>query len=200
MKTPTPQILEDSLLTSLQLIAQTANLDNKVIGKTSDMYFESLILALHNESKTEIAVLIDEYDAPVTRNMANVEMAQANADILHDFFATLKKPEIMDRVRFTFITGITRHVLTSMDSGTNQLADISMDPKYAGLCGFTLAEFDSLFADRLESTLDNCKKNGQMKSTDTVEDLREKIFHWYDGYNWVGRDQGSQPIFHPQIF
>ncbi|MDR2141549.1 MAG: AAA family ATPase [Deltaproteobacteria bacterium] len=185
-----PAILKANLLGDLKGIAGRANLTHKVEGITPGAYFGNLIQSFSEESKSEIAVLIDEYDAPVTRNMANMVVAQANADILHDFFATLKKPEIMDRVRFTFITGITRYALTSMDSGPNQLDDISMDPKYAGLCGFTLAEFDSLFADRLESTLDNCKKTGQMKSTDTVEDLRAKIFRWYDGYNWGGARPG----------
>jgi hypothetical protein len=71
MMSTTPEILEDNLITSLQFIAQTANLKDKLIGKTSDMRFESLILALSKESN-------------------------------------LKKPNVSTRIRFTFITGITK--------------------------------------------------------------------------------------------
>ncbi|MDR2141509.1 MAG: ATP-binding protein [Deltaproteobacteria bacterium] len=188
-----PAILKANLLGDLKRIADKANLARKVEGITPGAYFGNLVQALTEESKNEIAVLIDEYDAPVTRNMDNLKIATANAKILHDFFATLKKPEVSSLIRFTFITGITRYALTSMDSGPNQLNDLSMDPKYAGLCGFTLAEFDSLFADRLESTLDNCKKIGHMKSIETVEDLRAKIFRWYDGYNWGGETRVLNP-------
>jgi hypothetical protein len=38
-----------------------------------------------------VAVLIDEYDAPVTNNLKMVELAEAKAKILHNFFSTLKK-------------------------------------------------------------------------------------------------------------
>jgi hypothetical protein len=73
-------------------------------------------------------VLIDEYDAPVTRAMGKKDIAQANADILHNLFAILK--ECGDYIHFTFVTGITRYALTSMDSGANHLIDISLDPQY----------------------------------------------------------------------
>jgi hypothetical protein len=86
---------------------------------------------LRKESKVKIAALIDEYDAPVTGNLANLEVGQANADILNNFFATLKNVDALPCVEFTMVTGITRYALTSMDSGANHLLDISLDPDYA---------------------------------------------------------------------
>jgi hypothetical protein len=80
-----------------------------------------------------------------------------------------------------------------MDSGPNHLNDISLDPNYAGICGFTLDEFDSLFADRLETTLTSLKKTGRTESTATISDLRAEIFHWYDGYNWTGETRVLNP-------
>jgi hypothetical protein len=77
----------------------------------------SQIEALYQKTKTEVVVLIDEYDAPVTRNMDNLEVAKANAIILHDFFAMLKDTVVSPYIHFTFVTGITRYSLTSMDSG-----------------------------------------------------------------------------------
>jgi hypothetical protein len=55
-------------------------------------------------------------------------------------------------------------------------------PKYAGICGFTLEEFDSLFADRMDSTVANYK--GKMDRPSTPEELRSKNLRLYDGYNW----------------
>ncbi|MDR2141889.1 MAG: AAA family ATPase [Deltaproteobacteria bacterium] len=192
-RSTSPATLESNLIVELKKITDEVKPRQEVSGNTSDMYFDSLIRALYQESQIKIAVLIDEYDAPVTRNMANLEVAQANAEILHDFFAALKKPEVANKIRFTFITGITSYALTATDSGPNHLYDISLDPRYAGLCGFTLEEFDSLFADRLESTLANLKINGEMAPSASLDDLRAKIFHWYDGYNWGGETRVLNP-------
>jgi hypothetical protein len=71
-----------------------------------------------------------------------------------------------------------------MDSGANHLIDISFDQQFQGLCGFTLEDFDSLFADRMESTLSHLKDIGEMPLSSNLEDLRAKLQQWYGGYNW----------------
>jgi hypothetical protein len=157
------------------------------------MYFEGLIEALYEKYKTKVVVLIDEYDAPVTRNMKDQTVALSNADILHTFFASLKKENVASCLRFTFVTGITRYALTSMDSGPNHLNDISLDSNYAGLCGFTLEEFDTLFGDRLETTLSRLKQSGRMESSASLDDLRASMLRWYDGYNWGDQTRVLNP-------
>ncbi|MDR2140846.1 MAG: AAA family ATPase [Deltaproteobacteria bacterium] len=188
-----PKILKENLMTDLSEIAEDYNIQQKVKGTTPAIYFGSLIRALSKDSNSEVAVLIDEYDAPVTSQMDDQEVAEANAKILRQFFATLKKPKVLPRIGFTMIIGITRYALTSMDSGPNHLYDISINPDFAGLCGFTLEEFDSLFADRLKSTLMSLKNSGEMDPLASLEDLRAKIFHWYDGYNWGGETRVLNP-------
>ncbi|MDR1109636.1 MAG: AAA family ATPase, partial [Deltaproteobacteria bacterium] len=120
-------------------------------------------------------------------------IAQANAKILHDFFATLKDTDVAPKINFTMVTGITRYALTSMDSGPNHLNDISLDSNYAGLCGFTLEEFDSLFGDRLETTLSRLKQAGRMESSASLDDLRASMLRWYDGYNWGDQTRVLNP-------
>jgi hypothetical protein len=73
-----------------------------------------------------------------------------------------------------------------MDSGANHLNDISLESEYDGICGFTIPEFDALFADRLEETLICLQKSGEMPKGASLGDLRAEIFDWYDGYNWGG--------------
>jgi hypothetical protein len=80
-----------------------------------------------------------------------------------------------------------------MDSGPNHLNDISLDPQYAGICGFTLDEFGPLFADRMEPTLARLKEAGKMKPSAGPLDLRAEIFDWYDGYNWGGQTRILNP-------
>jgi hypothetical protein len=157
------------------------------------MYFGRLITALHDKTNARVAVLIDEYDAPVTNNMDNLALAQANAKVLHDFFAALKKPTVSPCLRFTLVTGITRYALTSMDSGANHLNDISLDPDFAGICGFTLEEFGPLFGDRMGATLASLKTAGEMEPSSDPGDLGKEIFRWYDGYNWGGPTRVLNP-------
>ncbi|MDR1050948.1 MAG: AAA family ATPase [Deltaproteobacteria bacterium] len=188
----TPELLETNLRKKLTQIARTAKVE---VGYDSpDICFGNLINELYNLDNSKVVVLIDEYDAPVTRNMDNPEVAQANAKILHDFFAVLKDPDAASKTLFTLVTGITRYALTSMDSGPNHLNDISLDPRYAGLCGFTLEEFDPLFGDRLETTLLSLKEAGVFKPSATKDDLRAEIYEWYDGYNWGGQTRVLNPF------
>jgi hypothetical protein len=191
MDVDNPDMLREGLMANLKKIARKENL--KIPETQLAVYFQFLIEELYlQRNKTGVVVLIDEYDAPVTREMANKEIAQANADVLHNFFATLKT--VRDYLRFTFVTGITRYALTSMDSGANHLTDISLDPKYAGLCGFTLEEFDTYFADWMEEALPIIRDEKKiMKSSASLADLRAEILAWYDGYNWGGETRVLNP-------
>jgi hypothetical protein len=150
-------------------------------------------LALSRKSGSQIVVLIDEYDAPVTRNMDNPVVAEANAKILHDFFATLKKDDVSAAILLAVVTGMTRYALTSMDSGGNHLKGISLDPNFAGVRGFTLDEFDPLFGDRLPGTLASLKEAGQMKPEAGLADLRAEILKCHDGYNRGGPTRVLNP-------
>ena len=190
----TSEELKIALTDNLNEIAGYYNIviDEK-IKNIPDLYFRALIVALSKKADSRVVVLVDEYDAPVTKNMGNLDLAQANAKILSDFFSVLKRPGVSERLRFTFVTGITRYALTSMDSGPNHLYDLSLEPKYAGICGFTLEEFDLLFADRMEGLLPKVISLGGLPSGASLADLKSKIFEWYDGYNWGGDTRVLNP-------
>ncbi|MDR2199029.1 MAG: AAA family ATPase [Deltaproteobacteria bacterium] len=191
LESRTPDILMANINNDLKTLARKAELE--LTDATPATYFGNLIQALSEKSKSEVVVLIDEYDAPVTRNMAHPEIAQSNADILHDFFATLKKVNVAPLIHFTFVTGITRYALTSMDSGANHLIDISLNPQFAGICGFTLEEFDSLFSERLPDVLASLAAKGEIKENVDIKGLKSKILDWYNGYNWEGPTKVLNP-------
>ena len=52
-------------------------------------------------------------------------------------------------IRFCFLTGVIKFSKTSLFSGLNNLVDISMDPQYAAVCGYSEADLDTVFAPEL---------------------------------------------------
>ena len=63
----------------------------------------------------------------------------------------------------------------SLFSGLNNLKDISLDPRYSAICGYTDADLDDVFAPELPG-LD-----------------RDRIREWYNGYSWLGADKVYNP-------
>ncbi|MDR1038618.1 MAG: ATP-binding protein [Deltaproteobacteria bacterium] len=136
-------------------------------------------------------VLIDEYDAPVTRHMSNRKLASDNRDVLHDFYTSIKKN--LKYIRFALVTGITRFTMTALDSGQNNIKDISLMSDYSEICGFTLSELDMLFSDRFENTLKSLKKRKIIAWNAKSKELIAEMKRWYGGYSWLG----SNRVFNP---
>ena len=80
------------------------------------------------------------------------------------------------QLRFVFLTGVSRFSQAGIFSGMNNLRDITLDPRFGDLCGYTDAELDAVFAPELEG-LD-----------------RDEVRHWYNGYNWRGADRVYNPF------
>jgi hypothetical protein len=161
---------------------------------TSNSYgrmMEQLLKALSKKHGVGTVILVDEYDAPMTKHLSDVKLAEANRDVLHDFYQSIKTN--VDYIHFAFVTGITRFAMTSLDSGPNNFKDISLLPEYAGICGFTPCELKTCFEDRFEVTLDALKDKGELQQNAGVDDLRAKILEWYDGYSWLGIDHVLNP-------
>jgi hypothetical protein len=70
---------------------------------------------------------------------------------------------------------------------------MTLNQKYAGVCGLTHEEFDKYFTDNLASSLDIMKANGLLAGKFTIDQLRSKIFKWYDGYSWDGKTMVMNP-------
>jgi hypothetical protein len=66
------------------------------------------------------------------------------------------------------------------NSDLNHLDDLTLDSRYAAICGFTEAEIRHYCADGLQ---DLAAKEGG-----TVETIMDKIRFWYNGFSWNARD------------
>ena len=87
---------------------------------------------------TNPVVLVDEYDAPLVHLLDKDTGPEPILDVLCNFYVKLKSLE--PDLHFVFVTGITRFARLSLFSALNNLRDISWEPAYASLCGFTEGE------------------------------------------------------------
>ena len=143
--------------------------------------FARQLEGLHERSGQRVAVLIDEYDKPILDALEVPEVARANRDLLRGLYSTVKFADA--HIRFTFITGVSKFSKVSLFSGLNNLKDITLDPRYSALCGYTEADLDAVFAPELPG-LD-----------------REQIRAWYNGYSWASTSSaeplGEEKVYNP---
>ncbi len=133
-----------------------------------------LIRTLHESTGQRVVVLIDEYDKPILDALHAPEVARANRDHLRGLYAVVKDCDA--HIRFSFITGVSKFSKVSLFSGLNNLKDITLDPRYSGICGYTEADLEAVFAPELPG-LD-----------------REAIREWYNGYSWLGEERVYNPF------
>ena len=128
--------------------------------------FASLIAALHRQAGRPVVILVDEYDKPILDALDEPDLARANRDFLRSVYSVIKDSDA--HVRFTFLTGVSKFSKVSLFSGLNNLTDITLEPAYSAVCGYTEQDLDRVFSPELED-LD-----------------RNEVRHWYNGYSWLG--------------
>ena len=114
--------------------------------------------------------LIDEVDYPLSTNLDNRPAFDANTEVLHKFFAQLRK---FSNVRFLLVTGIMRYQNISLFSGQD-IVNISMKPAFADLLGYTQTELETNFAPYIERAAELL---GMSRG-----DFLEKLKLYYDGF------------------
>ena len=137
--------------------------------------FAELMLKLSMKyNGQKVAVLIDEYDAPILGQITKPELADEIRETLATFYATLKGSEKLRG--FTLITGVTKFVQASIFSKLNNLDDLTLNENYAAICGFTVdEEFGALFGDRLGPAAERLKVKGKLTPDQTEDDLRTLV-------------------------
>lgn len=133
----------------------------------------------------KIVLLIDEYDKPITDLLENAEKVQENVDTLKDFYSVLNSTEAK-HLQFTFITGVSKYGKLSIFSDLNNLIDVTIDPRFATLLGYTQAELEHYFADYLDRLTNTF---GVSRAA-----LLQQITFWYNGYSWDGVNRVYVPF------
>ena len=90
-----------------------------------------LIHRAYEQTGKQVAVIIDEYDAPLLDLLHESEQLEQFRNVMQEFYVQLKGNEAM--IKFCFITGITKFSQLSIFSTINNLTNLSMQSEYAAL-------------------------------------------------------------------
>ncbi len=161
-----PGDLAQNLDLQLALIEEQAGLDPAPPTIQGPNRLLRLLTHWHRQTGRQVVVLVDEYDKPILDGLSEPRVAKANRDYLRGVYGILKGSA--RQVRFVLVTGVSMFSRASLFSGPNQLDNISLDSRYATICGYTDADLDTVFAPELPG-LD-----------------RDEIRRWYNGYSWGG--------------
>jgi hypothetical protein len=150
-----------------ELLKNYLNNELDTFQKTEDEVelFEYLIINLYRKHKKKVVILIDEYDKPILDLIENIKEAEQVRKYLKAFYSVLKNLD--EYIKFVLITGVTKFAKVSLFSGLNQLKDISLDPRYGNICGYTQNELEFYFKDYLQNL--------------NLDEIKE----WYNGYYFL---------------
>ena len=167
-----PGYVHASVMAQLAEAAQDAGVAARY--ETAPERLRDLLRVVHSATGRCVVVLVDEYDKPILDALDAPDVARANRDYLRGLYGTLKSADA--HVRFTFLTGVSKFSKASVFSGLNNLTDLTLDPGYSAVCGYTEADLDAVFAAELAGL------------------ERERIREWYNGYNWTGEEKVYNPF------
>ena len=166
-----PDYLQEDLADQLEALEERAGVPAR--AASAPVRLRRLIGTLHERTGRGAVVLVDEYDKPILDALEAPETARRNRDLLRGLYGTIKDCDA--HVRFSFLAGVSRFSKAGLFSGLNNPEDLTLNPCYSALCGYTEADLEAVFAPELPG-LD-----------------RERIRRWYDGYNWLGHENVYNP-------
>ena len=149
----------------------------KDIEETSPKRFEGLLKRAYEKTGKQVVILVDEYDKPLLQTMdINEALNEQYRNELKAFYSVIKTCD--EYIRFAFLTGVTKFSKISIFSDLNNLKDISLHEKYAGICGITQKELE----DNFEPEIQALAERQELDYSQAIAALKQ----WYDGY-----------LFHP---
>ncbi|MDE6027952.1 MAG: ATP-binding protein, partial [Muribaculaceae bacterium] len=138
---------------------------------------EKIIREIHEQTGSQVVILVDEYDKPLLETEDNLKLFEKNQRILKSVFGLLKS---MDRyIHFALLTGVARFNKVSIFSDMNNLKDISMLDKFSNIGGMTHEELVSYFQPGIDAFARNIET--------TYQEALEKLKEYYDGYQFTPR-------------
>lgn len=146
--------------------------------------FKGIIRRAYEQTGNRVAIFVDEYDKPMLQAIGNEELQKAFRNTLQAFYGAIKTMD--GYIKFAFLTGVTKFGKVSVFSALNNLIDLSMDERYAAICGMTEEEIH----DNLEEDLLELADKQKMSYEEVCRELRT----CYDGYHFV---ENSVGIYNP---
>ena len=163
---------------------QEARFDCKSDKIDVNIRLDALINAVYRKTGKQVVVLIDEYDAPLLDVAHEKEKLKELRNTLCNFYSPLKGNE--SKIRFLFMTGITKFSSFSIFSELNNITNINMDEPYAGICGITKEELLTQMSDDIDALAEHL----ELSREETIQELKDH----YDGYHFTWP---SPDVFNP---
>jgi len=147
--------------------------------------FKGVIQRAYEQTGRQVVILVDEYDKPLLQTIGNDELQDNYRKILKGFYGVAKTMD--SYIRLTFFTGVTKFSKVSVFSDLNNLKDISLDDRFAEICGITEQEI----RDKLDVQV------GEMAETNGIskDECYEKLKRQYDGYHFSKNSTGMYNPF-----
>ena len=153
--------------------------------KSLAMRFEGVIKRACQQEGQSVVILVDEYDKPMLQAIGDDALQKSFRDTLKAFYGALKSQD--GCIKFALLTGVTKFGKVSVFSDLNNLMDISMDNRYAELCGISDAELHQYFDEDIHSLADTLG----VDYAKACELLKEN----YDGYHFCYKSVGMYNPF-----
>ena len=135
--------------------------------------FKNIIEGAYTKTGQQVAILIDEYDAPLQHSWKTPHH-EACTSIYREVFAILKADDKYEK--FVFITGITKFTQISLFSVLNNLSNISFEPEYAAICGITKEEMLRDFKPEIDKLA--------AYENRSYDEAVAQLTAYYDGYHF----------------
>ena len=144
------------------------------VETTPGMRFAGVVNRAYEQTGEQVAILIDEYDAPLLDVLHEDTALQEMREVMQEFYQRLKQLE--PKIKFCFITGITKFSQLSIFSTINNLKNVTMLPAFSTICGITENEVKQYFEEEI----------GVMAADYglTPQEMFLRIKERYDGYHF----------------
>ena len=152
--------------------------------RATEERFLHVIDKAYEQTGKRVVILVDEYDKPLLQAMGDNALQDAYRSKLKAFYSVLKTRDA--KIRFAFLTGVTKFGKVSVFSDLNHLTDISLDYRYVDICGVSEVELHNIFDEGVAAV---AEFNHIGK-----EECYERLKHDFDGYHFYPNSGG---IYNP---
>ena len=164
---------KDSIMEQINFIEEYFNINNGHKYTTISGKLYNIIKTL-SKKHNDVVILVDEFDKPILDALDNKDLCNHNRKIMAGIYGAIKGCRRF--LRFVFVTGITFFAKDDMSSGMNHFTDISLDPDFSTICGYTEKELCDVFSPELKGV-----------------DIKE-VRDYYNGYSWDGKTSVYNPF------
>ena len=151
---------------------------------TPGMRMAGLVNRAYEQTGKQVVVIIDEYDAPLLDVLHDNQRQADMREVMQEFYQRLKMLD--PKLKFCFITGITKFSQLSIFSTINNLMNVTMNPQFSAICGITENELVTTLHEDIELLA--------QKNDISYEDMHAKLKNQYDGYHF---SKQSKEVYNP---